>query len=225
MTTLDHPDATPDLLPGINRLDVAERRSPALARTVLAELRERDGRAFWIDARNNASTHRLHQAAAHDRLLAPLRIARAFTAYQHHRLVRTLARTVTPRTALVVAPAVADLYRDDDVREPEDRTFLEAALAILDQIGTVLEIPVLVSSVGDDDLAGLVADVAVQDVAVEATRFGYRFEGDGYRTQVYWDDGVFQTTIPYWVDLLGRAGTDPVRAADEAGLVGAEVEV
>jgi hypothetical protein len=32
---------------------------------------------------------------------------------------------------------------------------------------------------------------------------GYRFEGDDVETTVYWQDGAWQTTIPYWVELVG----------------------
>lgn len=162
-------------------------------------------------------------AAPHNHLLESLRIARAFTAYQHHRLVRTLTRNVTPRTSFVVAPAIADPYRDDDIPEPEDRQFLEAALALLDQVGTTFEIPVIVSTVADEDLAALVQDYAAQDIDCERTQFGYHFATDEYETRVYWGNGFFQTTIPYWVDLFGAVGEDPATIAYEAGLVDAEV--
>ncbi len=223
MNRISLSDTTPSLDPGINRLRVQGRHSSAFPQLVLAALRERDGLAYWLDARNNASSYRLYDAAPSKRLLEPIRLARAFTAYQHHRLVRTLTQTAPSRTAFVVAPAIADLYRDDDIPAPEDEYFLEAALQLLDGLANALEIPILVSTVKDDALARQVGGYAVQDIDVEPTQFGYHYASDSHETQVYWGEGWFQTTIPYWVELFGAVGEDPEQAAYEAGLIDAEV--
>jgi len=78
-----------------------------------------------------------------------VRVARAFTAYQHHSLVRTVARRAEPTTELLVAPNVAALYRDDDLAAWEREDLLAATLEILSELGAVLDCPVLLTSAGD----------------------------------------------------------------------------
>lgn len=122
---------------------------------VCSELRERGGLAYCVDVRINVSTYLLSDLSPSPRFLKDLRIARAFTVYQHHGLVRTLARTVNWRTALIVAPVVADIYRDDDIADPEDRTYLAGTVRILHELGRTLDIPVLMTNSIDDDLGAI----------------------------------------------------------------------
>lgn len=216
-------DAVPDLDPGITVLQSPDRRTAALYQLVCAELLERDGLVYWIDARNTASTYLLSEAAPHPRLLRSLRIARAFTAYQHHALIRRLVRTVSRGTELVVAPNIADLYRDDDIPEPEDQTYLTASLRMLREIGAVLDIPILLTTVKSDTLGALATDQASQEIQVAETQFGYHYSSADFTTRLYWDDQSWQTTIPYWVDLLGTRGESIADRAYEVGLIDAEV--
>jgi len=57
-----------------------------------------------------------------------LRVARAFTGYQHHELVRSLPGRVRPNASLVVAPAVAAPYAAE-VRAAADRRLDATATA------------------------------------------------------------------------------------------------
>lgn len=191
----------PTLDPGLTFLDVADAPA-ALYQVVGSHLAERSGPAYWVDARNAASPAALrdHAPAAATR---NLRVARAFTGYQHYELVRSLPNEVHPETELVVAPNVAALYEDDDVPDEEAATMFEATLALLAATGAAVDAPVAVTAPGARR-TGQVRQAADRVVAAERTRAGLALAGDSFRSDVYWHDGWFQTTIPYWVDLLGE---------------------
>ncbi|UTF53301.1 hypothetical protein [Natronosalvus rutilus] len=229
MTVITH-DST--LEPGLTLLRTPSRQSAAVHRLVceyLADIRaspERPdrppeksatgdglrGRAYWIDAGNVASTHALYECApGSGRALERLRIARAFTAYQHHSLVQAVVRRADADTPLVVAPNVASLYQDGDLREWERTDLLASTLAVLGELGRGLECPVVITSGPDVPGATVERLEAAADSVVECTRTreGLRFEGAGFETMGYWHGPVWQTTIPYWVDLFGTV--DPER--------------
>ncbi|MFC4543890.1 hypothetical protein ACFO5R_18345 [Halosolutus amylolyticus] len=204
-----------DLDPGLTLLRTESPRSTIVHRLACDRLADADGPAYWIDARNAAATHVLYDCVPRPRMLDDLRVARAFTAYQHHSLVRAVTRRARPDTDLLVAPNVAALYRDDDVAEWE-RDLLAASLETLSELGRVLECPVLVTSASDAD-AKRITDRATTTIDCVRTREGIRLESaDGDRlTEGYWHGEYWQTTIPYWVDLCGAVDAlDPVAAHD-----------
>lgn len=198
-----------DALPTLEQGEVTLLRGGdrgAVAALVAAELRARDGLARWVDARNHASTYALTGHGDRRRLLDRVRVARAFTAHQHHALVRQLVREVRRPTSLVVAPAVDELYGDDDLLAAEAQRLREASLSTLAALADARDRPVLVTATDPE----AVSEHADRTVDVETTRFGRRFEGeDGETTTAYWTRGGWQTTIPYWVDLVGRVDPDP----------------
>lgn len=199
---------------GLTLLRVPSARSTVIHRLACSRLCETDRPAYWIDARNVASTHALYDCAPSARSLENLRIGRAFTAYQHHSLVREVAREADPRTALIVAPNVADFYRDDDLLACEREDLLAATLTTLREVGRTFGCPVIATS-DDDERADRASGFADRDVECVRTREGYRFDGEGVRTDGYWHGEYWQTTIPYWVDLCGAVEAfDPVTAHD-----------
>ena len=212
-TTIDHTQILPRLEPGLTLLETPSARSSALHSVVIDALVGAAGEALWIDARSNASTYALYDAAPHDRALRDLRIARAFTAFQHHTIVRDAVRQAGPDTDLVVAPCVAALYRDDDLPDYYRPHLVESTVALLAGIAASLSIPVVITEPGpDDDLWAIVDGLVDHAIACVETPFGYRYEAEGFETTVYWCDGHWQTTIPYWVELLGA-----VEAYERAG--------
>lgn len=216
-----HSLTTPELEPGINCV-WAPLRSTAFHQVALSALHEADGKGIWIDARDTASTSVLNELAT-PRTLSRLRIARSWTAYQHHELVRQLPITVDTRTDLLILPAISSLYEDDDMPSPEDRQYLASTLAITAEVCRALGLMAIVSAPPNGEFSSLVRDSATYEIAVERTALGYRFEANDFETTVYWGEGWWQTTIPYWVELLGAVGEEPAVAAYEAGLVDAEV--
>lgn len=203
----------PDLAPGITLLRTPGPRSTVLHQLALQTIRQVDGAAYWLDARNTASTYALHDLADDHRLLRGIRLARAFTAYQHFTLIERLINTVTARTGCVVLPNAPSLYRDDDVPGHEATPLFDAAVTAVSEVATVYDIPVLVTDAGPmDDLAESAAATADARYRAESTDLGYRVVGEGFETTVYWDETGWQTTIPYWVDLCGMV-EETVQAA------------
>ncbi|WP_440766108.1 hypothetical protein [Natronorubrum sp. DTA7] len=226
--------------PGLTLLEVPSAGSTALHRLVGDRLAESategdsgmNATAYWIDARNTAATQVLYDCVPSDRALEPLQVARAFTAYQHHSLVRRVTQRAGPETALIVAPNVASLYHDADLPEWEREDLLAASLETLAELGRVLSCPVLATS-ADENRAGTVAEYAEAVIECVRTREGIRLErssdecaeptdDDGETEPViddtagYWHGTHWQTTIPYWVDLYGAVaeGQSVVEAHD-----------
>ncbi|WP_232701867.1 hypothetical protein [Halobacterium wangiae] len=191
-------DPLPTLDSGVTLLRGGDRGG--IAALVVAALDRRDGPARWVDARNHASTYALADAARSHRVLDQVQVARAFTAHQHHALVRQLVADARRPTSLVVAPAVDDCYRDDDLLACEAERLRTASLSTLSALADARDVPVLVTATDDDR----VADYADAELSVEETQFGPRFEGEDVETTAYWTRRGWQTTIPYWVDIAGR---------------------
>ena len=209
--------------PGLTVLDVPSPRSTIVHRLVCARLADAEGgggdrTAYWIDARNAAATQALYDCASSPRVLESLRVARAFTAYQHHSLVRAVTRRAGPDTSLIVAPNVASLYHDADLPEWERDDLLAASLETLAELGRALDCPVVATGV-DDDRVATISERADATIECVRTREGIRLErvdegadagdtgGDSAavvdETAGYWHERYWQTTIPYWVDLCG----------------------
>ncbi|WP_313691238.1 hypothetical protein [Halorarum halobium] len=194
----------PTLDPGVTVLRPPVPRSPALHRLVADTLLDESGPAYWIDARNAVMTQLLYDHVPARRMLAGLMAARAFTAYQHHELVRGLPGTARPGTRLVVVPNAASLYRDGDVPGAEADRLLEASLSVLTELAAAFDCPVLLTTTGEDAHAERVVDAADTVVDCERTRLGLAYDAPGFTSSGFHRDGYWQTTIPYWVDLLGR---------------------
>ncbi|WP_124193471.1 hypothetical protein [Natrarchaeobius oligotrophus] len=212
-----------ELESGLTLLAVPTPRSTIVHRLVCDRLADRreagesgaGASAYWIDARNAAAPRVLYDQVSSPGVLSDLRIARAFTAYQHHSLVREVTRRCDPTTELLVAPNVASLYGDDDLPAYEREDLLASSLETLSELGRVLDCPVVVTS-ADDERAATIDDYARSTIECVRTREGVRFETDGEAvTTGYWHGTYWQTTIPYWVDCCGTVDRlDPVTAAD-----------
>jgi len=214
-TSESRPDAAlPELDSGLTLLETSHPHSTALHQLALDTVQQVDGVAYWVDARNTSSSYTLHEVAPHRRLLQRIRLARGFTAYQHFMLIRRVVNRASARTGCIVVPDLASLYRDDDVPDYEATAMLDAVLAALSEVADVYDIPVLVTDAAGDGLTEQVTSEVATSYECEQTGMGHRFVGEDYETTVYWEDGYWQTTIPYWVDLLGVAEEQ----ADTAGI-------
>ena len=205
--------------PGLTVVETPSQRSTIVPQLVCARLAEADGPVHWIDAGNAASTHVLYDCAPSPRWLEPVRIARAFTAYQHHSLVEQVTERADDRSSLLVATNVDALYRDDDLAAYERESLLTATLSTLRALGDALDVPVLASTTTPD--AEIVTAHADGRLAcVRTANDGHRLVGDGVAASGYWYRDYWQTTIPYWVDVCGVADAiDPVVAAADRGLL------
>jgi RecA/RadA recombinase len=198
----------PTLDSGVTYLD-DEGAPAALYRLVGSQLGEAAGPAYWVDARNAARPDAIDEYTSR-RSGRSLRIARAFTAFQHYELVRSLPATVSPRTSLVVVPNVASLYATDDVPGHEADAMFEATLSLLDGVAEALDVPVVVTASERTDRVAAAAD---RTLSAAQTQAGLRVDGPSFRTDVYWHDWGIQTTIPYWVELVGAVGADGEQTA------------
>jgi hypothetical protein len=204
----------PTLDPGVTYLD--DEGAPTALYRVVGRRLSAATEAYWLDALNAAVPTAIREHAP-GRTSRSLRVARAFTGYQHYELARSLPAAVTGRTDLVVAPNVGALYADGDVPEHEADTMVEATLALLGELADALALPVVLTATEYRDRVRSVADRTVE---AERTRAGLRFDGESVRTDVYWHKWGFQTTIPYWVDLLGASESEPVWTEPEAVVPG-----
>jgi hypothetical protein len=204
MTLVAHPaDMATDLSTldlGVVFLDDTDAPT-ALYRVVADHLAAADGTGYWLDARNaaNPDAIRRHGSRTVDR---SLRVARAFTAYQHYELARSLPGRLSKRASLVVAPNVAALYAEDDAPGFEADAMFDATLELLDAVAAAIEVPVLVTASERRDRVRAAAD---RTIDAEQTRVGLRVAGGSLTTDAYRQGGALQTTIPYWVRLLGAA--------------------
>ena len=219
----------PSLPSGVVRVDLPEPRSVGFHHLVVDALvggsddGTDDGPVHWIDARNNASTYVLADLAPHDRVLARVRVARAFTAHQHYALVTGLPGRVTPATDLLVLPCLGSLYADDDLRAGEDDLLLSGAMDVLVAIARRYDCTVLCSTGAvPAAIADPIAAAADATVRCRETREGFRYVAADFETEVYAGPGYRQTTLPYWVRALGAlaAAESPADAAPETTAAG-----
>jgi hypothetical protein len=193
----------PQLSPGITLFEAPRRAIGPLHALVLDHLLGVGGEAVWIDAHGHASSIYLADVAPAARVLDRIRVARGFTPYQHRALVDDAADAIDEDTKLLVAPAVDWLYREEDVQGTEPQQLLLGTLARLARYARESELPVLLTRVGDDDLAAPVEQVADHRLSVTRTRFGPRFEGDDFETLLYADAGeTMQSTLAFWARIL-----------------------
>lgn len=209
----------PDLEPGLTLLEFDDGLASALQALVVDHLLRTDGRARWIDAGGRARTTTLRELAPSRRLLNRVRIARAFTAFQHATLVGTVddrLRAADAAPAVVVCPAVDLLARTGDLDGHERDELLLSTVATLARVARAHDCPVLVTRTPEvpGRVDGALERAADRTLACEATRFGPRFAGDGTETLVYAADadGWRQTTIAYWARILA-ARADAADAA------------
>lgn len=193
----------PQLDPGVTLVHGVDRRSSAHHRLLLAHLQNDRGAAIWIDAGDTASTYALYELTSNHRLLQGIRIARAWTAYQHYTLVQGALAHASSRLRAIVVPNIRLLYDTDDLEEGEADWLFGATLTVLVELGETVGVPILLTTTRPpSDQLTTAADRVLE---WERTREGERFQGDTEETLLYRNRWWWQTTIPYWVELLGTA--------------------
>jgi hypothetical protein len=193
----------PHLDDGLTLCSVADRALGAFHSLVLDHLLATDGTAVWVDARNTATTQHLARVAPSRQLLDRIRVARAFTPFQHHALVDDLAAAVAPDDSLVVAPLVDWFYREDELRDGEDEAMLAGALDDLAALSDRADLPVLLSRHAASGVGSVVDRYVDRRLDCTLTAFGPRFSGDELETLLFdCPDGTVQTTLAFWRRVL-----------------------
>lgn len=120
--TAHHADVLPTLDTGPHLLDAPAEMRGAVHAIVCDTLLTTEGSVWWVDAGGRADAAQLAGLAPSRRALDRVRVARGFTAYQHHTVARRLGDAVADHVreggsapSLVVCPAVDDRYRADGV--------------------------------------------------------------------------------------------------------------
>jgi hypothetical protein len=207
----------PALRDEVYLLETDGRVTYALQSLVLDHLLRNDGPAVWVDSDGHARTDVLARLAPSMRLLERVRVARGFTAYQHHSLLDALESAVPADASLLVVPAFDWAYRADDVREGTARAMLDAGVRRVADRHEQTETPVVVTRTDDDDLTAPLGDLADEIVRCEQTAFGPRFVGDAFETLVYPDGDGMQTTLSYWIRVLARRAAAVTQGVSPVG--------
>lgn len=194
----------PALEPGVTRIETDDRATGALPSLVLDHALLHEGPVWWVDSGGHARTDRLARLAPSERALERIRVARAFTPYQHSALVEQLTERATGNAALVVCPSVDGQYRHGDAPRGGPRRMVASAADRLERVAADTDTPVLLTCEADDALSAPVADATDRTVGVESTPHGPRFVGEETETLVYRDATGVQTTLAFWARVLTR---------------------
>jgi hypothetical protein len=193
----------PTLGSGITLLEADDRTTGALQSLVLDNLLLEDGSAVWVDSHGHGTTQPLGRIAPSMRLLDRIRIARAFTPWQHSSLLRDLELAVTDDTTLVILPAFDWFYRSDDLGRGDGKRMLVAGIDFITELATAIDQPILVTRDRDDSFTAPIRAAADDVIRCERTPFGPRFTGDEFETVVYpLGNGLMQTTFEFWKRVL-----------------------
>ncbi|WP_227376372.1 hypothetical protein [Haladaptatus halobius] len=193
----------PTLDSGVTLLGTDERATGALQSLVLDQLLLDGGSAIWVDAHGHGTTQPLSRIAPSMRVLDRVRIARAFTPWQHQSLLHDTAPECMADTALVVLPAVDWFYRSDELARGDGKRMLSTGIELVAEITNVFDVPVLLTQHTDDALTEPVRELADDVIRCEQTPYGPRFSGEEYETLVYpLENGLVQTTFAFWKRVL-----------------------
>lgn len=207
----------PALDNGITLLESDTRVTGAMQSLVLDHVLVENSEALWVDARGNAATTKLTRIAPSRRILAQIRVARAFTPYQHYSLIDDLSDELSAETSLLVLPAVEWFYASDEhnLRQSEGEEMLRAALTRVKALATGADLPVVITRQEAGGIGSVVLDYVEQHLRCELTEFGPRFEGDEFETLLFRCNDYIQTTLAFWQRVLEHRHstvTDPSEA-------------
>ena len=161
-------------------------------------------RALWIDSHGNSRTQPLARVAPSKRTLDRVDVARGFTPHQHYALLEELETQVEPETSLIVVPEIDWFYRGDDVSEKEGQRMLDHGMEFIAEVQAKAEIPVLITRTTRDRLTESIQELSDGQILCQKTSQGPRFSGEGFETLVYHVNGLLQTTITYWDEILAE---------------------
>lgn len=212
----------PSLEAGVTLLETDRHTSGALQSLVLDHVLTAGGTARWVDSHGRATTTSLARLAPSGRVLDQIAVARGFTAYQHHSLVKTLQTQLAAGdtvVSLVVAPSVDWHYRADDLHRAQADAMFASTVDRLETIAASHEIPVLVTRERTDSVAEPLDTITETTITCERTRFGPRFVADEFETLVYpAGNGTVQTTLAFWERVLADRTALAVDESTEQGV-------
>lgn len=171
---------------------------PVFQALVAEELRGRSASAVWIDSKNESSTYALSKFGGKE-VLEKVQIGRAFTPFQHHRLIHQLEEFIQENTEILVLPNIDFLYLDGQLKEWEAKELFKETWKKILEVREEYGLKLLVSlSSRDSGLSYAVIDDADNKIQVEATQEGWKYDSQDFEQYAYRDGGEVQTTVPYW---------------------------
>lgn len=187
----------PQLEVGINLVEKTG-KLPVFQSLISAEIEGSNASAVWIDTKNEASTYAISNFGGQE-LLEKVYIGRAFTAFQHHRLVQQLEEFIQENTELLVLPNISHLYISGQVNDWEAEELFQETWEKVLEVQKKHDLKVLVSVPEiDSGLNYAVIGDSDNKVQVDDTEQGWRYESSNFEQYGYREDGLVQTTMPYW---------------------------
>lgn len=180
----------PELEPGVNLVTGEEKIVQPL---VAQRLHSRGGECRWIDADNNASTRFM----AREGLDSDVKVARAFTAHQHLRLIRKTEAETGDATSVLALPSMNHLYQKPEIPEYERKKLLAESLGKIVEFSETRGIPAVVTQV-PGKLQWMLETVASRQIKAESTSHGPSVETDDFTPEGYPDSKGFQTRVNHW---------------------------
>ncbi|PSG99079.1 MAG: hypothetical protein BRC29_03055 [Nanohaloarchaea archaeon SW_7_43_1] len=172
---------------------------PVFQSLIAFELEKENTSAIWIDSKNESSTYAL-QSCGSPKILEKVHIGRAFTPFQHHRLVNQLEDFINENTELLVLPNIDFHYLDGQVKKWEAEELFQETWEKILKLQEENDLKVLVSlSSKNSGLSYAVICDSQNKIKVEATEQGWKYDSENFEQYTYQDGREVQTTIPYWI--------------------------
>ena len=187
----------PSLEEGITLVEKPE-NVPVFQALVAEELDYSSGSAVWIDVKNESSTYALSSMGSRE-LMDRVYIGRAFTPFQHNQLIQNIESSVQEDTELLVLPNFSFLYLDGQVNEYEARELFESSWKKIKQVQKKYDLKVIVSMPDEMDEFNYIVEVeANSKLDIESNSKGLRYSSEEFEQLIYREQGLIQTTIPFW---------------------------
>lgn len=188
---------SPEIVRGINLISKPE-KLPAFQALVAKELEGKKASAVWIDAKNESSTYAISSIGSQE-LLEKVHVGRAFTPFQHNNLIQNLEDFIQDDTELLVLPNVSFLYEDGQANAWEAKELFESTWSKIKEVQEKYDLKVLTSLPPQYDGFDYILEAEKDnEIEVQPTDSGPRYDSDEYDHLVYHDSGGLQTTIPFW---------------------------
>jgi hypothetical protein len=182
----------PELEPGVNLVKTREKE--VFHALVSQRLHSSGGECVWVDAENHASTRFMSREG----LDKEVKVARAFTAHQHHTLVQRAEAQAGERTSLMALPSMNYLYEKNSVPGYEKEEIFAESVKKIAQISKRYDTPALVTA-APGGMQWMIETVASQVIDAESTSQGPRLETDDFSQPGYPDGKVFQASVKHWI--------------------------
>lgn len=184
-------DRVPTLEKGINLVKGPSK--PVFQEVLSANLSKN---AVWVDVGNTASTYELDSRSSSIDILQRVRIGRAFTPFQHLKLIKNL--DMGQEDEILALTNITALYKDISDTERQEM-FSEMWKKVI-ELQREYNLKVMVSMKNDIGVSYLVEGSADNIIEAEEERGRTVYGSKDYQENFYIVNGLIQTKMPYWSD-------------------------